>query len=432
MGKGKHGLISRLTGINCNDFQQTNVPTRSVPAICQAFESPNTVGSCRFGKMGADCANSNLKRPEVRLCLTMIVRNEESVIERCLRSCQPVLNAICITDTGSRREDKTKKIIRNLGGGFKLPTLVLQDKWANFGDNRTRSAQHARDFLSKLGWDLSHSYLLLLDADMLLETKHFNKASLSHEGYRVLQRGSSLIYGNVRLIRADRPWKCIGPTHEYWLLDNGNVSDLNTLTIEDRGDGGSKDTKFERDISLLTKALELEPDNARYIFYLAESYRNSQQYRFAIDWYQKRIARGGWEEEAWYARYMIGVCHEALKELAEATVAYLDAYTDRPTRAEPLYNLARMCRLQGKPRLGYFFAKHASKIPYPKGDVLFINHKVYSFLLSREVSICALLHEQAERTPRSSNLLPTTTSQWDVDRDFEGPYPIAKRVRKGP
>jgi hypothetical protein len=44
----------------------------------------------------------------------MIVRNEEAVIERCLRSCQPVLDAICITDTDSRSEDKTKQIIKSL------------------------------------------------------------------------------------------------------------------------------------------------------------------------------------------------------------------------------------------------------------------------------------------------------------------------------
>jgi hypothetical protein len=42
------------------------------------------------------------------------------------------------------------------------------------------------------------------------------------------------------------------------------------------------------------------------MFYLAEFYRNSKQYRSAIEWYQKRIDRGGWQEETWYARYMIG------------------------------------------------------------------------------------------------------------------------------
>ena len=236
----------------------------------------------------------------------MIVKNEGTIIERSIRSCQPVLDAICITDTGSRKEDRTKDIITALGEEFKLHAVLLDDPWENFGHNRTHSVLNAKAFLSKLGWDLECTYLLLLDADMLLEIENFDKSSLTHDGYRVLQRGSLLAYSNLRLIRADRPWKCIGPTHEYRFLDNCNVSDLDTLAIDDLGDGGSKDDKFERDISLLTKGLEQEPDNERYMFYLAESYRNSKQYRSAIEWYRKRIERAGWQEETWYARYMIG------------------------------------------------------------------------------------------------------------------------------
>ena len=220
----------------------------------------------------------------------------------------------------------------------------------------------------------------------------------------------------VRLIRADRPWKCIGPTHEYWSLDNCNVSDLDTLTIDDRGDGGSKDDKFERDISLLTKGLEQEPDNERYMFYLAESYRNSKQYRSAIEWYRKRIERAGWQEETWYARYMIGACHEGLEELPEATIAYLDAYADRPTRAEPLHDLARMWRINGNPRLGYFFAKRASEIPYPQGDVLFINHKVYNFLVSWELSVCAFYMN----TPKELREGRTLSQRLLLQRDVNG------------
>jgi tetratricopeptide (TPR) repeat protein len=143
----------------------------------------------------------------------------------------------------------------------------------------------------------------------------------------------------------------------------GSASDLSTLTSDDRGDGGSKDDKFDGDISILTKVLEQEPDNGRYMFYLAESYRHGKRYRSAIEWYRKGIDRGGWQEETWYARYMIGACHEALGELPEATVAYLDAHTDRPTRAEPLHDLARLWRVKGNPRLGYFLTKRASEVP---------------------------------------------------------------------
>ena len=150
--------------------------------------------------------------------------------------------------------------------------------------------------------------------------------------------------------------------HEYRSLDHRKASDQVTVTI-DRGGGGSKDDKFGRDISLLTKELEQEPDNQHYMFYLAEFYRHGKRYRSAIEWYRKGIDREGWQEETWYARYMIGACHEALGELPEATAAYLDAHIDRPTRAEPLHDLARLWRLNGNPRLGYFLNKRASEVP---------------------------------------------------------------------
>ena len=45
------------------------------------------------------------------LCLVMIVKNEEKVIERCLESVYKYLDYWVICDTGSI--DKTKRIIKN-------------------------------------------------------------------------------------------------------------------------------------------------------------------------------------------------------------------------------------------------------------------------------------------------------------------------------
>ena len=160
--------------------------------------------------------------------------------------------------------------------------------------------------------------------------------------------------------------------HEYRSLDYRKASDQVTVTIDDRGGGGSKDDKFGRDISLLTKELEREPDNERYMFHLAEFYRHGKRYRSAIEWYRKGIDRGGWQEETWYARYMIGACHEALGELPEATAAYLDAYIDRPARAEPLHDLARLWRLKGIRAWAISSPSVPAKF-LPTGDVLFIN-----------------------------------------------------------
>ena len=54
------------------------------------------------------------------------------------------------------------------------------------------------------------------------------------------------------------------------------------------------------------RALADEPQNARYAFYLAQSYRDAGQPEKALDAYRKRASILGWEEDAWYPLYEIG------------------------------------------------------------------------------------------------------------------------------
>ena len=57
---------------------------------------------------------------------------------------------------------------------------------------------------------------------------------------------------------------------------------------------GCKEDKFERDIRLLTKGIEEEPNNGRYYFYLAQSYKDTNKYELAIENYKKRIEKRIW------------------------------------------------------------------------------------------------------------------------------------------
>src|SRR5205085_9694381 len=126
------------------------------------------------------------------------------------------------------------------------------------------------------------------------------------------QKNDWQTYYNIRLIRASLPWECVGVTHEYWSCKQQPVIEmqLSTISIDDREDGGCKADKFERDIKLLTDGLKEDPENERYMFYLAQSYKCSNQFNAAIDWYKKRIAKGGWMEEVWYSKLMIGEMFE--------------------------------------------------------------------------------------------------------------------------
>ena len=54
------------------------------------------------------------------------------------------------------------------------------------------------------------------------------------------------------------------------------------------------------------------------------------------------------------------------KPWMEAQDSFLQAWNVKPDRAEPLYELARIHRLNENPRLGYLFSKAALEIPFPE------------------------------------------------------------------
>ncbi len=327
------------------------------------------------------------------LCLTMIVKNESKIIERMLGSVEDVVDCISICDTGST--DDTVAIIERYLEEHNIPGKVHRREWKNFGHNRTLSIELAKTTLQELGFSLDNTYLLLLDADMMLEVdSSFTKSTLNADSYLVTQRSSVHTYDNTRLVRASLPWRCVGVTHEYWdCKEAKSQGRLHTLSIDDRNDGGAKHDKFERDIRLLTQGLIDEPDNVRYMFYLAQSYKDTRQHDKALEWYKKRIEAGGWQEEIWYSKYMIGDMYAADGNWDAALTAYLDAFQYNPRRAEPLYKVARYYRIKGDKEVAYLFAKRASQIPYPKNDLLFIYHDIYDYQIDEELSIVS------DRTP---------------------------------
>lgn len=327
--------------------------------------------------------------PQIKLCLTMIVKNESAIIERCLNSVKDDIDCISICDTGST--DDTVNIIKTFMLTHNIPGEVHQHPWKNFGHNRTLSVQAAQQTLKSAHFPLEDTYLLLLDADMLLAPHpDFDKNALTEDAYSIKQKCSSVSHFNTRLLRASMPWKCVGVTHEYWSCDHPfHNQRLDTLTIDDRHDGGCKGDKFERDIRLLTEGLKQEPNNERYFFYLAQSYHCIGNHDEAIKWYQTRIKAGGWKEEVWYSKFMIGECYEDKNDWDNALKYYLEAYEFHPDRAEPLHKIAVHYRKEGKNELSYMFAKQGARIPYPDDQLLFISHPIYDYKFDEEIAVVA-------------------------------------------
>lgn len=321
-----------------------------------------------------------------QIILMLMIKNESKIIERCLSSAIEHIDGVCILDTGST--DNTVEVCKNYLEKTKKPFAIAIDPFVNFGHSRSISFKNAVAFCRSLNWNPATTYALALDGDMIIRvTPEFNSFKLTASGYTLIQRNSNLSYTNTRFLRCDTDWVCIGATHEYWSGGDMVEIDEKLCWIDDLNDGGCKSDKTERDIRLLTESLKQDPTNARTHFYLAQSYKDIGKCDTAIEFYKKRIEIGGWEEEVWYAHYMIGLCYYALKEYEEMECWLTRAFKRRPHRAEPIYFLTKYYRVTSQHFKAYHYLSLGKPLPFPKQDKLFIERNVYEGLFDYEETI---------------------------------------------
>lgn len=309
-----------------------------------------------------------------KLCLNMIVKNEVHVIRRCLDSVRPLIDTWLIVDTGS--SDGTQDVIR--GHLADIPGQLVERPWRNFGHNRSEALTFARD---------RADYTFVIDADEILALPEgFVLPSLTADAYSLLVEYGANNYRRPCVLANRLDWRFVGVLHEY--LDSSSphvIQPLNGPRVivsameGGRSRGTSTADKYARDAEILKQALRDEPENRRYVFYLAQSFRDAGQLKSALKTYQKRAGMGGFEEEVWYSQFEVALLSERLR-VDPVLVAhrYLEAYQARPRRAEPLVELARMHRERKEFALAHLYASRAIQIPLPD-DILFLRPADYAW-----------------------------------------------------
>ena len=320
---------------------------------------------------------------ENRICLNMIVKNESRIIERCIKSVYHLIDTWCIVDTGST--DGTQEIIKELLKD--KPGELIEKPWVNFGHNRNEALRLAEK------WG---EWTLLTDADMVLVDEGFDKSTLDLSicGYDIVQENHGTRYNNFRILNSSKDWECIGVTHEYYSPKGGMKARglIRQLWFNDISDGGSKGDKFERDIALLEQGLIDEPENYRYMFYLAQSYRDIGNYEKAVEWYKTCAIHDKWDEEKFFAEYQAGwcMCHLPQTYTAEEISKQLmHAWIMRPWRIEPIFQLAMMYKDTKNWHQAHALLRICASTPYPENDLLFIGAALYEGQSLDEFSIAA-------------------------------------------
>lgn len=295
----------------------------------------------------------------VSLC--MIVRNEEEVLARCLRSVKGFPDEIIIVDTGST--DKTIEIAKSFGA------KVYHFEWID-------DFAAARNFsFSKATQD--YSFWVDADDELLPEnlTKLINlKPQLNRDVYAMWydygldDDGRMVRQVRERIIKNRKGFKWIYPVHEIVEMPSDRQMVDITITHKRTANGAAADS--DRNIRILEKAIVSEEykNDPRIVFYLAKEYFYVAQYNQAADLFERFLKmKDGWCEDRAMARVHLVEVYLKLSQVEndKATKLFLQEKTREAAGlamvcdyrlAEPYYFLGMLnWDLQRYPEAAHWF-----------------------------------------------------------------------------
>jgi Glycosyl transferase family 2 len=305
------------------------------------------------------------------LALAVMAKNESIALPRLLASVEGLVDSVILMDTGSA--DDTAGIALGWCREHGIPFFCVEKEFENFGVNRSALLEAATG--------LEADFLLLMDADMTVNWEGFDKDTLNQHDAWSLRYTGDLDYSQVLLVRNRKGFHYVGATHEYITTREPFTEGNCSITVAHHADGYNRADKYTRDLKLLRASLREEPDNVRTMFYLARTEECLGEIELAVKHFELRSQMGGWEEEAWYAEF-------SAARLAPTFEGLFKAYERRPSRIEPLIELAAWLRQNERYAAAYMVANHALRVMrYPEGDKLFIDRSCYEWRIPYELSI---------------------------------------------
>ena len=222
-------------------------------------------------------------KPSVSLC--MIVKNEESCLEKCLASMQDLVSEIIIVDTGST--DGTIEIAQ------KYHAVVETYKWQN-------------DFSKARNYSLSlatQEWILVLDADeylresdralfrKALEKKYLDSYYIKTLSFTQKNNSHSCVINlNHRLFRRSKGFYYTGAIHEQLVTKQVVNSQLSEIGFYHTGylrEVVSAKNKPLRNKAILEELLKQNPNSPFHQFNYANELAQLHQYDEAVEFYNK-------------------------------------------------------------------------------------------------------------------------------------------------
>lgn len=330
----------------------------------------------------------------VKICLAMMIKNEEKTILKSLNSCKSITSHVRIYDTGST--DDTLSIIETFKNDN--PTVDVSIKCGDFVDFAI-----SRNVLLEFVEETSDiDFYILLDSndemkgcDELVEFLELQKEKndKSVTGYLIRQKwftGNSMdTYFNIRLVKANCGWRYKSPVHEYITntitpqSKNIKIDNPNITIYQDRTqDCENTFQRFKRDKVILLREHLKHPTDTRTLFYLAQTYGSLGLNKEAYYYYHLRAELSGYEEERYHSYFRMGEISRNLNSNSEVYINwFMKALEIFPTpRVEPLIEIINYYLFNNvNYNMAGLFSNLALNSEYPQYCNLFINKQHYDY-----------------------------------------------------
>ncbi len=225
---------------------------------------------------------------QVRIMTTlsacMIVKNEEEMLPRCLRSIQPYVDEIILVDTGST--DRTMDIARQFGA------KIYEHPWQNdFGLHRNQSIGYS-----------TGDWMLIIDADEELLDPEIDKKEFMRRFDLLPNEVSALVciieevghdaqWIGSRIFRKGRSLQYKNYVHNKPNIEGGVVA--TNIRIRHYGYSLSPEkmkAKIKRSVALLQKRLKDDPGDYDAMFYMAKYAMADKKHEEVIKWGTKCLS----------------------------------------------------------------------------------------------------------------------------------------------
>jgi len=310
--------------------------------------------------------------------LVLIVRDEEAYLERCVKSFGDIYDEFIVVDTGS--VDKTVEIAKKLGA------RVEHFEWI-------QDFSAARNYACSLA---TKDWILMPDGDEYLGDgidprtiiTVLEKASDNLDNLLIEDR--TLLHGKVimrhfvnRLFRNKKEVRWQNRVHETLNVPFNRLAKIPDIFFihensQKREPGMRLSTQRNDEyISILKKDLEENPNNARALFYLANTYNERQAYEDALKSYDQYFKIAVWDEETAQAYYNASFAAKKLEDFDLQRELLFKAMEKDHRRAEVYIQLGDLAQSKGKTNEAIHWYKTACRCEKPD-PTLFLSESAYS------------------------------------------------------